>query len=108
MMGRRNTQQLPGMAVQRINKNAFGGMALSLSVAVHTTAPLSQAKINPVGSAVTCSLETRYIDQGFQQQGLDLIVGPPIVGQLSDNARQQVAGEIVNLNPRAESKTGCD
>ena len=42
--------------MQRINKNTFRRMTLPLSVAVHTTAPLRQTEVDPVGGAIARSL----------------------------------------------------
>jgi hypothetical protein len=86
MMGSRSTQQLPGIAMQRINKYTFARMALPLSVAVHATAPLSQTEVNPVGGAIARTVEARNVDQRFQQKRLDLIVSTPILSQLLNHS----------------------
>src|SRR5260370_30135908 len=98
--GRGRTQQRPGMAAQWIDKDTFGRLSHPLMVTVHTATSLSQTQIHPVGGAVTGPRETRDIDAGFQQQGLHMVVSPPIVRELFGDASQQVTGKRWNANPR--------
>src|SRR5262249_31918075 len=96
-------QQLPGVAAQWVNKNAFRRTG-DLAVAIHAATSLCQAEVDPIGGAVTGSVKSGNIDECLQQQGLNLVMGPPIAGQLLDDTRQQMTSKIRNANPGQNQK----
>src|SRR5262249_28047451 len=65
---------------------------------------LGQAEIHPVGGAVAGSAKAGYIDQGFQQERSDLVTRPPIVWQLTSDTRQDVARQMIYMNPGENQK----
>jgi hypothetical protein len=93
-------EKLPGLGVERIEEDMFGGTALGLAGAIHAAAPLRDAHLDPVGGAITGARETDRVHQGFQQKRLDLIGGAPVLGKLAGGVREERAGKIADTHPR--------
>jgi hypothetical protein len=87
------------LGVERVEEDVFGGAALGLAGAIHATAPLGDADLDPVGGAITGARETGRVHQGFQQKRLDLIAGPPVLRKLAGGRREEMAGKIADANP---------
>jgi hypothetical protein len=92
-------EKLPGLGVEGIEEDMFGGTALGLAGAIHAAAPLGEADLDPVGGAITGARETGRVHQGFQQQGLNVVEGLPVLGKLMGGACQEMAGQRAEVNP---------
>ena len=70
---------LASLRAEGIKEDMFGGAALGLAAAIHAAATLGGTDIDPVGSAIAGAGERGDVYQGFQQQGVEVIKGEPVL-----------------------------
>jgi hypothetical protein len=98
MRFRDSTQELAGLGMKRIKEDLFD-MTLDILVSIHAPAPLCGTDMDPVCGAITSARVALRINQGLQQQRFDAIGVQPILGDLMNHEREDLAGKLVDLNP---------
>jgi hypothetical protein len=101
---RDSTQNLAGMATERINEDLLH-VAFDILVPIHAAASLCGADMDPVCGAIAGAGKSFRVDKGFEQQGLDAIGVQPIVRKLMDHKREDFTGKLRNLDPREDEKS---
>ncbi len=86
------------LTAQGVDVNVFDGLTMSGMFSVHSTAALSVAEINPVGSLVASSTKTSTLHQGFDQQRAIAIQAFPVIGQMAGSERKNHTGQSANGN----------
>ncbi len=66
---------------------------------VVASAALGSSDMDPSGGAVGGSDESRGLDEGFDEDGVDVVLALPILGQALSGAGEDVGGEVGDADP---------
>jgi hypothetical protein len=71
-------EQAAGVVVKRKEEDIFDRQRATVE-AVHFSAPLGLADMNPIGSPVASSAEAGGLDEGLQQERAHAVAGLPVL-----------------------------
>jgi hypothetical protein len=91
------------VAHERIDPDAFDGLSVAMQ-GIELAAALRIAEVSPVGGLVAGAGKTRFLDEGFEQDGPIGVASLPVIGQSAAHQGENARGQIFAVDPRQDEE----